>query len=319
MSRQFTKAKSRLARLFDGWQAALALITGSLLLMLLVVPRSKLPEEIPLPIPNMAKLNALAAQDNDWARQVESDGLPFEVRRVGDTFRRFGLAAAAQEATADRLRTELSFQLRDVRDRESLLKLRAYQTREFLGELELFEDSGTESRDLTELGGEFVSAARSAGWLTQIGNKYELRADTTTRRALFRKRWVEVFQLHGPGFAGPFDTTIDEERAIHAFLFRFPPIRIPQSQSTNPNDMRIAKNEYLLKKLTSFAEIDRSYPIDYARALMLLRLDHPQAAIEPLARYLENNPDGRYTLHARNALMFARNRAFGELDNAPLF
>jgi len=294
---------SRLAKAFDGWQLGLALVGASLLVVLIVVPRPQMPNEIPHPTPNMAILHELAERDAIWAREVQHRGLPFETRQVGETFRMFGVAAAAQEASiAETLLGEMRTQIRAVRDTDSLLRLRAYQTQDFLRELEAFESTGVASRGLDELGGEFVAMARTAGWLAQKGPREQLLADQPTRRALFRKRWADI--LHLP--ADKFGVTLDEERAIHAFLFLHPVAREQRNC--------LAANEVLLRRVTAFGTKDETYPTDYARGLLLLRLDRPEAAVEPLARFLETHPNGPYTLHARNALRHAQARTFSLLQ-----
>jgi hypothetical protein len=295
---------SRVARMLDGWQAGLAVVVTSLLVVLVVVPRPRLPEEIPIPRPSVTRLADLAEEDAALASQVENEELPFEVRQVGESFRQYGLAAAMGDgATANLMRSNLGAQLRAV-PAEMLLRLRAYQTRDFLRELSAFETSGVESRGLQELGGEFVRTARAAGWVQPRGSGVRLLADDATRRVLFRKRWGEVLQLQDE----PFGLTLDEERAFHAFLFRHPVVHVPDADRTDRQRRCQSANEYLLRKVTAFGAMDRTYPTDYVQGLLLLRLDRPGVAVEPLVRFVESNPDGPYTLHARNALRYAQDR-----------
>ncbi len=297
------KSMSRAARLLDGWQAGLAVVVTSVLVVLVVVPRPRLPEEIPIPQPSVTRLHDLAEKDAALASQVEKQELPFEVRQVGEYFRQYGLAAAAGDgATANQMRSILGTQLRAVPDPEMLLRLRAYQTRDFLRELAAFEATGVESQGLRELGGEFARTARAAGWVQPRASGVRVLADHATRRVLFRKRWGEVLQL----LDEPFGLTLDEERAFHAFLFRHPVVHVPQG--TDPQGRCQSANEYLLRKVTAFGAMDRTYPTDYVQGLLLLRLDRPQVAVEPLARFVEGNPDGPYTLHARNALRYAQDQ-----------
>ncbi len=299
------KPESRLARLLNGWQAGLVVVVTALLVVLVVVPRPRLPEEIPIPRPTVARLHDLAQHDASLAAQVETQELPFEVRLVGESFRRYGLAAATGDgSTANQMRSGLGGQLRVVKDPALLLALRAYQTRDFLRELAAWEATGVESQGLQELGGEFVRAARAAGWIRPHGSGVRLLADHATRRVLFRKRWGEVMQLQD----APFGLTLDEERAFHAFLFRHPVVHVSDADRSDPQRRCQAANEYLLRKVTAFGAMDQAYPTDYVQGLLLLRLDRPGVAVEPLARFVEDNPDGPYTLHARNALRYAQDR-----------
>ena len=299
------KSMSRAARWLDGWQAGLAVVVTSVLVVLVVVPRPRLPEEIPIPRPSVTRLHDLAEQDAALVSKVEKEELPFEVRQVGESFRQYGLAAAMGDgSTANRMHASLGTQLRSVSDPEMLLRLRAYQTRDFLRELAAFEATGVESQGLQELGGEFVRTARAAGWVQPRGSGVRILADHAARRVLFRKRWGEVLLLQDE----PFALTLDEERAFHAFLFRHPVVHLSEAHGMDPQRRCQSANEYLLRKVTAFGAMDRTYPTDYVQGLLLLRLDRPQVAVEPLARFVERHPDGPYTLHARNALRYAQDQ-----------
>ncbi|HNS99104.1 MAG TPA: hypothetical protein PKL73_19255 [Polyangiaceae bacterium] len=293
---------SRASRWLDGWQAGLIVVAIGVLVVSIVIPRPRLPQEIPSPRPNWAKLGEVARQDSRLATLAEQEPLPFEVRQVGESFRSFGLAVAAGDAAStQRIQLLLQQQIAAVREPDLLLRLRAWQTQDFLKEVAAFETTGNESQGLRELGGEIVRIAQQAGWLVPRGSGYHWLIDDFTRQVLFRKRWNEILHLQ----RAPFLLSIDEERVFYAFLFRF-----PGHHSWHPDPLRRCQsaNEQLLKKVTAFGAIDPSYPTDYARGVLLLRLDRPQLAVEPLAQFLDNNPDGPYTLHARNALRFAQNQ-----------
>lgn len=190
-----------------------------------------------------------------------------------------------------------------------LLQLRAYQTRVFLRELAAFEASGQESQELREVGGDFIRSARAAGWIRTRHGRPRLIADERVRFVLFRKRWNDITKLHVP----PFKLSLHEERAFHAFLFDHPVISVPASHRRDVRTRCRAANEYLLRRVDSYGLIDRAYPTDYARGILLLRLGRDQAALQPLLRFIENNPDGPYALRARNALRHAHDRVHGML------
>lgn len=300
------KPMSKLARAFEGWQAGLVVILVSALVVLVVVPRPVLPDEIPLPSPSPAALRAEMKRDAERARAAEHEELPFEVRAIGDAFRRLGAASAAGQAEdVRRFRFSIGQMIRQHRpDPGLLLRLRAYQTEVFLQALADYERKGVESEDLREVGGDFLQAAWSAGWMRTQRQRPRLIADEPVRFVLYRKRWNEVMGLDEP----PFAVSLDEERAFHRFLFAHPVVRVPDVRRLDTRARCRAANEYLLKRVDAYAPIDREYPSEYARGILLLRLGRHEAAAQPLLRFVERNPDGPYTLRARNALRHAHDR-----------
>lgn len=296
---------SKLARLFEGWQAGLVVIVTAVLVGIVVVPRPTVADEIPLPKPDWRELRKSTEVERQRAAAAEQEGLPFEVRSVGEAVRQIGLAAARSDhPTALRLETSLEERLHGAAHHgpEALLRLRAYQTAAFLSALRTFETTGAVSPDLEELGGDFVQVVTRAGWLQDWRGKPRFVADDHVRRILFRKRWNDITKLSHPAFA----ISLEEQRALHAFLLSHPVVDIPESHRHDTRMRCRVANEYLLRKVTQLAEIDRAYPADYARGILLLRLGQAQSALIPLVRYLEQNPDGPHTLRARNALRLAQ-------------
>jgi hypothetical protein len=295
--------KSRLARALEGWQAGLVVVLTAVLVLAVVAPRPVFPEDIPLPLPQHRELKRLVQQETNRAHLAVQQELPFEVRQVGETFRRYGVAVASgDKKQASYLHQTLARQVYEARrhSEELMLRLRAYQTESFLRELRVLESTGVESVELQELGGEFVQTAREAGWLRPRRSGMRLVVDDDVRRILFRKRWNEVLAVSAPSFR----ISLDEERAFHAFLLDNPIASVPPGADER---MRCqAANEYLLRKVTAYGAIDSEYPTDYVRGILLLRLGRHQAALMPLVRFVENNPDGPHTLRARNTLRYAQ-------------
>lgn len=287
----------------EGWQAGLVVVVTAILVLAVVTPRPVFPEDIPLPLPRHRALKHLVREESTRAKLATQQGLPFEVRQVGESFRRYGLAVAAgDKRQAGYLHQALARHVHDARrhPEELMLQLRAYQTESFLRELRVLESTGVESVELKELGGDFVQTAKEAGWLRPHRSGMRLAADDDVRRILFRKRWNEVLVVSAPSFR----ISLDEERAFHAFLFNHPIVSAPPGADER---MRCqAANEYLLRKVTAYGAIDSDYPTDYVRGILLLRLGRHQAALMPLVRFLENNPDGPHTLRARNTLRYAQ-------------
>ena len=297
---------SKLGRALEGWQAGLVVIVVAVLVVLVVVPRPVLPDEIPLPVPSPAALDAQMRQDAERARAAEREPLPFHVRAIGDAFRQLGMASAGGQADqVRRLQFAVEQKVRQYRlDPALLLRLRAYQSEVFLRELAVYEQTGVESQALRAVGGDFLQTARSAGWIRSRRGRPHLIASEEVRFVLFRKRWNEVLGLQEP----PFAVSLDEERAFHRFLFEHPIVRVPNSHRNNKRARCRAANEYLLKRVDAYGRIDREYPAEYAKGVLLLRMGKHQAASLPLLRFLERKPDGPYALRARNALRHAHER-----------
>ena len=305
------KPMSKFARLFDGWQAGLLVIVTSVLVALIVVPRPVLPDEIPLPRPDLGNLHRMLREEAQRVSATEREPLSFEARAVGEAFRQVGSATAdGDDKAAARGQEVLGLRLPGALSQpESLLRLRAYQTQVFVRELAAYEATGRESQELREVGGDFIRTAQEAGWIRVLHGRPKLLADDTVRRILFRKRWNDTVKIQDSAFR----LSIDEERAFHAFLFDHPVAHVPSSHRANLRMRCRIANEYLLRRVTAYGKIDRAYPTDYARGILLLRLGRYQAALTPLVRFVESNPNGPYTLRARNTLRYAQDQMHGVL------
>jgi hypothetical protein len=305
--------KTGLAAHFEGWEAGLLAIFLAGSSALVAVPRAVDPMDLPDPRAKPAALVAVARADDALAARAEADaargaGLDFDVRELGSAIRAYGIADADgaddRVMAARRAVAEAAGRAR-TRGDEEMLRLRAFQLREFLRELRAWESTGKESRDLVELGGAFVRMATRNGWLSRRG----LAVDDAVRRALFKKRWNELALVHGPRF----DLALDEQRALYGHLLSHPPRdeveaapgpRMPRRASKDER-AAFATEQYRLRKLEELAKLDPSYPADLARGVVTYRMRRYNLASDFFIKHLDAHPDGPMTLRARNYLRAA--------------
>ncbi len=294
------RIRSRLRRQLDGWQAgaALLLLAGSA--VFLVVPRAVEPTDLPLPMVDQQSWRETAAQDDSWARAAQRDGLDFDIRMVGKEFRAYNFAAAAgqeQEFVQARRRLMRATARALRRSEAELLKLRAYQLREFIAELRPWQRSGKVSSELIQLGGDILQMLRRNRWCRGSGR--ELLADERVLRVIYKKRWNDVTGATG----GPFVLTRDEERIRYTFLLRYPPSK--QRIARGRVDERlntVRDNQMRLRTIDKLAAVDPSYPAELARGVVLYWLGSYALAMGAFRRHLEAFPDGQYALRATNYL-----------------
>ncbi|MCC6553486.1 MAG: hypothetical protein IT372_10770, partial [Polyangiaceae bacterium] len=210
---------------------------------------------------------------------------------------------------------------------EAVLALRAFQTRAFLREVRRWQATGEETIALRELGGDFLGLLRRSGWLDEGADpsarpgRRRALPDAGVLAVMFKKRWSSVVGVQG----GVFEPTLDEQRALFAFLLAHP-IRDPASTVIPASDARSAERaaaaraaferraqeQYRLKKIEELGALDPTYPRDLARGIVLYRLERYPAAVEAFRRHLEASPGGPHTLRAQNYLRAALGRANDE-------
>lgn len=302
------KKQAVLARLFEGWQVGLAVVIVAGLAALIVVPRPVSTNEIPLPWVNHARLAAKSRRDVQRAEAAQAEPLPYEVRSLGEALRKYGLADAAGDTTRSvqllttvRQQLPFAFQHGD----EAVLRLRAVQLSLFLQELAQFEKTGEESPELRAIGGGLVALARRAGWIRPRGKGVSLLPDRVLREVLFRKRWSEITGLQRK----PFGVSFEEQHAFYRFLFEYPMVPVGEHSAKNRAARCRAANGYLLRKVEELGRIDPEYPTNFARGILLLRLNRPEDAELVLGDYIRAHPDGPYHLRVRNTFREAQERA----------
>lgn len=295
---------------------ALALIPFGVaaLFIALTMPRSAPPDVLPLPIPDMRALGRTMDEDHARAELAKKSALPFEVRALGSALREFNrLQVEGADAVAmHRARGKID----EARVAalplgvEPLLQLRAAQLETFLAELKTFERSGTQSDELRDTGGTFISRGRDVGWIE--GNRIKL--SETERRVLFKGAWVAA-----AGFEDrrEFAPQIDELRALYTIYLTRPHLRESdrhaveslrrgakdaQACARAADRERIALEQWRLDKVRKLGSVDPAYPLQYAVGVLHYRLGNYPAATESFRDWLSAHPDGPWTVRAKNHL-----------------
>lgn len=305
------KPMSRTQKLLEHWEAGTIVVVVALICALVAVPRPVLPDEIPFPRVEQRVLMQISQKDADRASALARERPGYDVRALGEAVRLYGAADA--DSDGDRGSSQYNQLARAVapaleQGAEPVLALRAYQMTVFLRELDRFAATGVETTELRELGGGIIALLRRSHWIRPEGKGYRLLPDRFVLEALFRKRWNEITGLKNP----PFALTIQEQRALYAFLLANPLV-VGNVAPGLPWRCRAA-NEYLLRKVSELAAIDPEYPADIARGILLMRTGRPKEAVDVLATYVERHPDGPLAMRARNSLREAQERLLVMVD-----
>jgi tetratricopeptide (TPR) repeat protein len=274
-----------------GWPVGLALVLSALLSAALVVPRPVPPAQLPLPVIDRREQRQRAADEQALFESASREPLPYEVRAIGETLRRFGLASRNQPEHARTLKgqlKELVARARDEHGDRALLALRALQTHLFTQALRARGSATAEAseREALELGGELSSPVEHPSWYAEhgfVGSDGELAV-------LFRMRWNALLELSK---AQPFAPTLNEWRLYFRFLLR-------RSALNEAVPGRPAADA--LSYLAALGELDPDYPIDFARGVVLYRRGAYDQAARAFMAHLQLHPDGPWTLRAQNHL-----------------
>ncbi len=318
LARARSAAKADRERKGGRWLAVVPL-TVAVVLLLLLMPRATTPEAIPVPRTNVRAVIDIARADDARAAAAEGERLPTDVLAVGGALRALNGAEVRglDEAGVADARRQLDGALRDLARRkdagEELLALRALQTRRFLDTLARWEATGETSEDFVDLAAAFVQRAADAGWLE--GRRVVL--DDDERRVMFKTVWnVLAATESNPLLA----LTLDEQRVLYTFYFVHP--RTPESRrlaleserraATTPEACARATDErrrqtelWRADKIKRFGALDPSYPTSYALGVAYYRAGRYELSADAFAAYIGKNPDGPYTLRARNHLKAA--------------
>lgn len=281
--------------------------TGALLAVPRAVPVVDIPEPAVRPEKIAASLRADATLAREVATKADRGELDHDVRAMGDAVRAFGRAEAeGDEAAIERAHRRLAELAHTAiaRSPEAVLGLRAYQTRAFLREMHGFAESGEASAELGELAGSFARSVVAVGWYD--ADERRLLMDDGVLAALYKKRWNEITGLAGSAFA----LSLDEERAVLGFLIARPAIAAPAlGAGAGPEAERAAvlqrevlANQKRLEKIRELSRIDPAFPGAIAEGVVQYRLGRFEAAAMAFERHLSANPDGPWTLRARNYL-----------------
>lgn len=276
-----------LRRHLEGWPVALWIVGIGVLSAALVVPRKVEPEQVPPPVIDRVEQRQNVELEAARAARGRA-GLPLEARAVGEAFRRYGHAAGQQAAVAPQLQAQLRRLVEVAIERlgsEELLQLRALQAELFVAALRA-APGGEPARELRELGGGLLSVGLPRGWFgdtPQAASEAELGT-------LFRLYWSEALGL---GQRHPYAPTLNEWRVYYRFLL---------SQPTSDGALHEQDVERKLGYVADLARHDRDYPARLARGILLYQRGAAAESARELRAHLDQQPDGRWSLRARNYL-----------------
>lgn len=299
---------------------ALIPVTIAALTMLLMMPRSVPPEDVPLPQIDGAALAAQRKDDIARAASARATRLSGDLLLVGTTFRALNVAQVTGESAEDVgvARTALESAFRTVASSgeggvEGLRTLRALQLEGFLTEVGRFEATGKSSAELEELAGPFLDHIIAAGWVE--GGKVLL--DHAALRAAYKLVWNA--QLGADRLRG-MSLEIDEQRALYAFYFTHPHASEAQRLAYEAMRLRATSRDecqkaiaeehldmeqWRIDKIRRLGEIDPTYPTGYALGVAYYRAGRLEQSIESFRGWVLHHPDGPYALRARNHLKAA--------------
>jgi hypothetical protein len=283
----------------EGWQLGAVSVGTAILAALLLVPRPVPPDVLPLPVVDRAAQRRESAVEHARAEAARAETLPFDVRRVGEHFRRYGRASASGDETATN--AELIDLVRAARAAnaqygpEPLARLRALQGELFGYALTRWEAGGSVNDELIELGGDLVQKARASRWVSGEGHFIATEYERVT---LFRIRWTN---LTGLMKTLPFPPTLDDWRVYFGFLLEHP-------EGKHLDCSASSRTEAQLRYVGALEKRDPDYPASLARGVLEYRLGAPARAIVALEAYLAQAPHGPWHLRARNYLAAARAR-----------
>jgi len=307
----------------DGrWLVIVPVVIGVIFLGLLM-PRATTPDAVPLPAVDRRVLGHVATEDDRAAAGAEATRLPTDVLAVGSAFRALKAAEAkdADPSTMSGLKAKLETSLAELKTRpnleEDLFTLRALQTRHFLDALRTWEDRGETTNELVELGGSFVARLTEAGWATASPRRVIL--DDAQRRVAFKIVWNGILQFDKrPRFM----LSLDEQRTMYTLYFEHPhpsesqrgglvaqrksaltPVACERANAEESRQTELWRAD----KIKRFGMIDADYPTSYALGVAYYRIGRFDLSADAFSGWLNEHPDGPYTLRARNHLKAAIN------------
>lgn len=284
----------------------------------LLLPRGAVPDAVPLPELDDRVIAREIRADADRAAKARAAPLPQTVRALGSAIRTFNTREATDateielaDARADIERARLGVLGKGMD--EDLLALRAVQLGGFLAEVRRFERTGESSAELEALGGTFVRRMRKVGWCrdhTVVLNDIE-------RRAAFKGTWNALIEVDK---RSAFKLSPMETRALYTLYFTHP--HAPEAQRAQlalarraakdqatcariDDGERAGEQSWLLTKLGEYAPLDPAYPAQLARGIAYYRRHQYADSARAFSQWLEDHPDGPWTLRARNYLRAA--------------
>lgn len=285
-----------IAHLFEGWQVGAIAVFLSLVLTLVIVPRTAEPSGVPPSSLTPNDLDRARIELYDEARAFEAGERPRAVDLFDARFRELGLAElAGDEARVARWAAALEevarpFLLGDISD---LRTLRAAQAREFASAYLRSLREGHDNTTVEELGGATLVELRRNGWLSTLETAGS-SADIVLV-AFFKRRFDLTLGVDHPSLAkNPL-----EERALVDFLLRHPPV---SQLAGSEREARSGRGKFRLAQIDALSKLEPGYPAPYARGVVFYEMGQFDAAATSFDAYLSRSPSGPYRLRAVNYL-----------------
>jgi hypothetical protein len=281
-------------RHFEGWPLAVLAVSIALLGAALAVPRPEPPEEVPVPEVDRREQRRSLEAEAALADLAERQPLPFEVRAVGEAFRRYGVGEGAQSSPQPSgvQLTELRSNAQLARAKHgdvALLRLRAAQSRLFRRALAEWGQSGNADADLTELGGGFLARAHSNGWIDGDGR---LLLDDAEQDVLFRLRWSE---LVGLAKEQPFKPSLNEWRIYYRLLLEHPDVPLQEGVPS--------RRSAQLRYVGALQRLDPDFPAELAFGTLAYQLGDYVQATSSFQAHLDAHSHGPWRLRVQNHLL----------------
>jgi hypothetical protein len=301
-------------RHLEGWQLGVLTVGLAGFAALLVLPREVVPDVLPVPQVDRREQQRTRAEELSRARFAARQPLPFDVRAVGEYYRRYGRAVAdhRHEAASVLLR-ELRRSAQVAHQRhgdEPLLRLRALQTYFFVKALARWELSGQRTAELDELSGALLLEAERAGW---VRPPRRLQLTAAERTALFRIRWMDLTGLRKAARLSP---SLNDWRTYYRFLLEHPSSGSAAAADAAPCGGERSQALRQLGVVQALHRLDPSYPASLARGVLQYRMGAYLDAAESIRMHLSLHPRGPWQLRAQNylAASLARVRETQQLE-----
>lgn len=277
-------------RHLQGYELGLLTVGMVLTFAALTLPRSAIPETLPLPKVDRAEAQRSAHSEQELSMRAEVEGLPFEVRAVGEAIRHFG-RSVVRGIDTDHDRQDVRERLKAALTKGQaplLLRLRAVQTEYFLRALQGAERGQRSNVDLDELGADFVEHAKRNGWFDARG---KCVADDAMRRVLFHMHWADLIEKRSEF---PFGPTLNDWRVYYRFMLEH-----PRAGATSES----AADAERLSVVDALSHKDPEYPGFFAKGYLFWRLGDHESAATSFRTHLGLHESGPYALLARNYLI----------------
>jgi hypothetical protein len=283
----------------------------------LLLPWSVVPEGVPLPVPDRTALDGVTAADRAAALRARTEPLSGPVRALGSALRAYHTLEAkhAEDRELGDARTAIDKEIPDAfrQGDDAVLALRAIELEGFLDEARHFEDTGRSSPELDALAGTFVQSMTNQGWC--VG--HTLLAGPAVLRVMYKEMWNGFVGVQG---RPTFEPSLDEKRVLFAFYLAHPhpPTNARDQVDAMRRGARDAKDcaaadqlekrsieRWRLERIGRIAAIDPDYPAAYARGVASYGAGAYEASVEAFRTWIQEHPDGPYTLRAQAFLRAA--------------